>query len=84
MKVRGQILYNDVTTEPIITWTERECECEVETEFGRYLFHPYVITTPSGLQLGGHRFLKYDFDRQLWYEVDNIKEFQIIKENHHD
>lgn len=84
MKARGQILYKDGTTEPIVTWTERECECEVETEFGRYLYQPYVITTPYGMLLGGHRFYKYDFSRQLWHEADNIKEFQVIKENNND
>lgn len=84
MKAQGQILYKDGTTEPIVAWTERECECEVETEFGRYLFQPYVIATPYGMQLGGHRFLKYDFNQQLWYEVDNIKEFQVKEENDND
>lgn len=82
MRARGQILYKDGATEPIITWTERECECEVETGLGRYLFQPYVITTPNGMLLGGHRFYKYDFSQQTWYEADNIKEFQVEeKEN---
>ena len=84
MSTKGQILYKDGTTEPIIVWTERECECEVETEFGRYLFQPYVITIPNGMQIGGHRFYKYDFNRQLWYEVDNIKEFQVIEVKDND
>lgn len=81
MKARGQIIYKDGTIEPIITYIERERECEVETEFGRYLYQPYVIQAPNGMLLGDYRFFKYDFSRSTWYAVDNIKEFQIIEEN---
>ena len=77
MQLRGEILYNDGTAEPIITYVEREYDCEVITDSGTYLYHPYVITAPNGMQLGTYQFYKYDYCHHTWYEVDNIKEFRF-------
>lgn len=79
MKARGQILYKDGTTEPIISYVEREYDCEVITDSSTYLYHPYVITAPNGMQLGTYQFYKYDYRQHMWYPVDNIKEFQIVE-----
>ena len=80
MQLQGQIVYKDGTIEPILAYTEREYECEVTTESGKYLYQPYVIEAPNGLILGDYRFYQYDYRRQEWYEANNIKEFQF-KEN---
>ena len=80
MQLQGQIVYKDGTIESILAYAERECECEVTTESGKYLYQPYVIETPNGLLLGDYQFYQYDYRRQAWYEENNIKEFQI-KEN---
>lgn len=77
MSTRGRILYKDGTSEPIITYIEREYDCEVITDSGTYLYHPCVLTAPNGMQLGDYQFYKYDYYRRTWYEVDNIKEFRF-------
>ena len=81
MQLQGQIVYKDGTIEPILAYAERECECEVTTESGKYLYQPYVIETPNGLLLGDYQFYQYDYRRQEWHEANNIKEFQIKENN---
>ena len=80
MQLQGQIIYKDGTTEPILTYTEREYECEITTKSGKYLYQSCVVQAPTGILRGGYQFYQYDFRRQVWYEANHIKEFQI-KEN---
>ena len=79
--MKGQIIYEDGTTEPILTFTEREYECEVTAPSGKYLYQTFVQTHESGYKIGGYWFLRFDYGLRHWIVDNRIKEFQIMEEN---
>ena len=75
----GQIVYKDGAIEPIIACRELECQCEVRTPSGQYIYVQYVIQDKSGYAISNYYFAYFDFERREYFVIDTIKEFQIFK-----
>ena len=79
---KGQIVYKDGTTEPIISKREFGDQCEVRAPSGQYICFSDILTHDTGYKYKIYRFKCYDFERQEYYlVVDTIKEFQFMEEN---
>lgn len=76
----GQIIYKDGIVEPILKYIKINNYIEVTAPSGKYSYEPFLDEV-AGYLYSRPAFYYYDKTRDRWFLNNNIKAFQIYKEN---